>query len=277
MHSFGRYADTAGQKQTLLRWVAAASIVTGVHAAALWIGLNWKPAETTPTESPPAVMIDLAALAVAPDAPQQDVAPGPQMTEATSEPRRLPSPEKPVEEKAADLQEPEAKNPELQKNDQADAVLMTVLPQPRPKIEQDTPNKEHSGLRKPMEKASAPRTTAPPAAHARRSDVAAAPTEGFANASSASATSWRSEVVARLSRYKRYPGGASASGTAIVAFTISRSGALVGTHLARSSGDRLLDKEAVELPQRASPFPPPPHGIGHGGAVALSVPVRFNR
>ena len=65
-----------------LRWGMAAIVVAAVHFTAAWAALNWHEAETTPDAPPPAVMINLAPLAVAPPSPPQEVAPGPQMTEA---------------------------------------------------------------------------------------------------------------------------------------------------------------------------------------------------
>ena len=79
-----------------------------------------------------------------------------------------------------------------------------------------------------------------------------------------------------FNRYKRYPSGSSSHGTTLVAFSINRSGAVTSARLARSSGDRALDEEAVSLPRRASPLPRPPEGVG-GGAIALTVPIHFGR
>jgi protein TonB len=89
--------------------------------------------------------------------------------------------------------------------------------------------------------------------------------------------SWKGDLMAELNRHKRYPSGSSASGTALVAFSINRSGAVTSARLARSSGDNALDQEAVSLPRRASPLPKPPAGIGGGGSIALTVPIRFGR
>jgi periplasmic protein TonB len=59
-----------------LRWGIAAIVVAAVHFTAAWAALNWRNTEATPDAPPPAVMIDLAPLAVAPPAPPQEVAPG---------------------------------------------------------------------------------------------------------------------------------------------------------------------------------------------------------
>ena len=68
------------------RWLAAGAFTVLAHATALWTVLNWRSAEVlAPSEPPPAVTIDLSPL-ISPDAPQQDVAVGPQMTEAQPAP-----------------------------------------------------------------------------------------------------------------------------------------------------------------------------------------------
>ncbi len=253
---------------TALRWVTAGLAVVGLHAGGAWLALNWRHAAEEPGDPPAAIMMELAPLAVAPEAPQRDIAPGPEMVEAEAQPE--PEPEKPVEEEVEPeperLPEPpvetEVKPPELPKAKEAEAVLPPKAepPKPRPK-----PKKK--------QQQAAPRTTAPPSSRAQRSDRAAAPAEGVS--ASMSAASWRGALMAHLNRHKRFPPGGS-QGVALVAFSINRSGAVTSVRLARSSGDRALDTEAVGLVRRASPVPQPPPSIG-GNSLSLTVPVRFAR
>lgn len=84
-------------------------------------------------------------------------------------------------------------------------------------------------------------------------------------------------VVGRIAAMKRYPEAArdrSAEGTAIVSFTIGRSGEASGIVLARSSGDPALDAEALATVRRASPFPPPPHGVPARFSAPLAYRLR---
>jgi periplasmic protein TonB len=76
----------------VLRWGTAAIVVVAVHFTAAWAALNWRKAEATRDAPPQAIMIDLAPLAVAPPASPQEVAPGPQMTEA----QPVPTPDTPT-------------------------------------------------------------------------------------------------------------------------------------------------------------------------------------
>jgi protein TonB len=115
-----------------------------------------------------------------------------------------------------------------------------------------------------------------PSFQARRAETAASQAAGAAQAFAISPASWKNDLLAQLNRHKRYPSGASGTGTAIISFNINRSGEVTSARLIRSSGDRVLDEEAVALPRRASPLPAPPTGIG-GATISLNVPIRFGR
>ncbi len=56
-------------------------------------------------------------------------------------------------------------------------------------------------------------------------------------------------------------GFVAADGNATVAFKIDRSGNAVSPQVVTSSGNKVLDAEAVALTQRASPVPAPPADI----------------
>jgi protein TonB len=254
---------------TVLRWTLAGLAVVGLHAGGIWLALNWPQPAVAAGDPPAAIMMELAPLAVAPEVPQQDIAPGPQMVEAEEQPE--PEPEKPVEEKVEPQPEPppeppietEIKPPEVPKVEKAEVVLPPKVEPPKPKPK---PKLKKQKI--------APRTTAPPSSQAQRSDRAAAPAEGMA--SSMSPATWRGALMAHLNRHKRFPSGAAGTGVATVAFTIDRSGRVLSARLVRSSGDPALDAEAASLPRRASPVPAPPPNVG-GGSITLAVPVRFTR
>jgi protein TonB len=157
-------ADGAPTTASVLRGTAAGVAVVALHAGGIWLALNWpQPAEAA-GDPPAAIMMELALLAVAPEVPQQDIAPGPQMEEAEDQVE----PEKPIEEKVEpepDLKpvETEIKPPEQPRLEKAEVVLPPKLePKPKPKP------------KKKKQKA-APRTTAPPSSQAQRADRAAAP------------------------------------------------------------------------------------------------------
>ncbi|PTM42999.1 TonB family protein [Bosea sp. 124] len=305
-------ANTAGRTNGLgarlwpavLRWAVAILVVAGGHGAAGWMIVTWQRAEAAMGTPPAAVMIELAPLAVAPEAPQQEIAPGPEMVEAQPEPQPAPIIEKPpepepplpepepvvepppvepppvVEPQPVAQPEPEIRIPELPTLPDAAAVLAPPPPPPKPRpkvVERKPPPKPRVvERRKPInqDKPPAERTTAP-TAQAQAAPTAAAPAQGASSAPSVSPASWRGTLLAHLNRYKRFPGGAN-PGTVQVSFSIDRSGRVLSARLISGSGDSALDEEAVAMVRRASPVPAPPAGLG-GGTIALAVPVKFSR
>ena len=99
---------TAIPPRVLARWGVAIVVVIAVHAAAVWFAMHWRSAAAASGEPPPAVMIDLSPLSVAPEASPQEIAPGPQMTEAQPEPapeppQMLPDSVAPIDQIVSDL------------------------------------------------------------------------------------------------------------------------------------------------------------------------------
>ncbi|ABD06365.1 TonB-like protein [Rhodopseudomonas palustris HaA2] len=258
------------------RWLLAAATVTGLHAAAIVIGLNRKPAEAA-GEPPAALMLELAPLAVAPDVPQQDLPPGPLLAEA--QPEAEPEPETPVEEKVQEI-EPKPEETSIEPPPapvMPSAAVLPPPPKPKPEKKPQPKKKRAADRTKPInpDQPKMTQTSAPPSAQLERSDQMAAPRAGAAMPSAASVASWRGSLMAHLNRHKRFPPGGG-MGTASVAFSIDRSGQVRSARLVGSSGDAALDAEAVSLVRRASPVPPPPANVG-GSSISLSVPIRFSR
>ncbi len=277
----------------LLRWSVAALAVAAAHVGALWIALNWQPAhaEAAAGAPEPAIMIELAAVSVAPEAPAETLPPSPEPIAPETPPEPEPPPPEPVVETPVEppppqpeptpvrAPEPEIRLPDLPTIPDALAGLAPPPPPERPKriekpVERKPPPKPRVVERKPVERPRQRQAAAPPPAPPR----AFAPnpdSSGAAAQPSVSTASWRGSLIAHLNRYKRFPGGAS-PGTVQVAFAIDRGGNVVSARLAGSSGDAALDQEAVAMVRRASPVPAPPGGLG-SGTISLAVPVRFSR
>ena len=80
-----------------------------------------------------------------------------------------------------------------------------------------------------------------------------------------------------LKRYQHYPRAARRAGlegTARVRFVISRDGALRERELVASSGHAVLDRAALELLERAAPYPALPRRVTVD-AVELTLPVEY--
>ncbi|MDB5595436.1 MAG: hypothetical protein JWM36_2397 [Hyphomicrobiales bacterium] len=246
-----------------LRWTAAAMLVAGAHAGAIWMALNWTATQAAPGIPEAAIMIDLESPS---QTVQEEKPPAPEMQQAETQPDPVqetqpPEPEAPAPEQPP-LPEPPIEIP-------APAIAEAILPPPKPvqkKIEKPTREIKE---RKPRP----PQKTAPPALRAAQ-ETRAAPSTGVPVVSAAVRASWQSLVAAHLNRFKR-PATNGASGTARVAFRIGAGGQVLSVSLAGTSGDAALDQEALALVRRASPVPAPPPEMG--GGISLVVPVRFTR
>jgi periplasmic protein TonB len=98
-----------------------------------------------------------------------------------------------------------------------------------------------------------------------------------AAASPGAAASYRSQVIAHLTRFKRYPLGAEtrgAQGTPVVSFALDGGGRVASVALARSSGHSDIDAETLAMVRRAVPFPAPPPGAPHAISAAISFQLR---
>ncbi|MFX6994796.1 TonB family protein, partial [Acinetobacter baumannii] len=62
-------------------------------------------------------------------------------------------------------------------------------------------------------------------------------------------------------------------GTARVLFVLRRDGSVLQAAIERSSGQKLLDEEALEVIRRAEPLPPIPPGLP--GRLRILLPVAF--
>lgn len=265
-----------------LRWATAALAVASVHGGMTWVALNWRPAEAAAGAPEPAVMIELAAVSVAPEAPAEELPVAPEKVEQEQppEPVKETPPEPPPEPEPTPIEQPEIKLPELPSIPQLDAVLLPPPPDLKPPPKKIVEKKEKPKpkiVRRPVEpdrpKA---REAAAPEASTPRAAAPSAAAQGTASQPSVSNASWRGMLIAHLNRYKRFPGGAN-PGTVQVAFSIDRGGRVLSSRVVGSSGNAALDEEAAAMIRRASPVPAPPAGVGGGGTISLSVPVRFNR
>lgn len=236
-----------GRNESLL-WGACFTLALCIHGAgAAALLAKWSESSDLAANSP-VVMIDLAPAAVAPETTPNDMPPD-QVASRAEEPEPEPEPVKPIEK--VELPPP-AVTPEV------------VLPPPPKKVE------------KPKEKPKKKSLAAAPSAAPQRADHAAAPMPGASARDSNALPNWRSQLVARLERYKRYPSEARGdSGVAQVAFRVDRSGGVHNVRIARSSGSSLLDRESIALLDRAQPMPPPPSEVSDS-ELSVVAPVRYN-
>ncbi len=268
-----------GEPRQRLPWAASLACAIALHAglAAALLGL-W-PVQPDELAGAPLILVELAPVPVAPAAMPSAAPPGPERPQAAAsasertpaaEPEKAPEPQKPPEHTASMPETPKAAPaaaealPEPAKAEQTIAVLPPSKP-----AEQ---SQRHE---RPQTRA---QTASAPSAVPHRAQRAAAPAPAASTSDPAAMANWKSQLLARLERSKRYPADAQARGehgVAQLAFSIDRAGRVHGARIARSSGSRALDRATLELVERAQPLPPPPTEM-RANRIAIVVPIRYS-
>lgn len=250
-----------------LRWGGCFALVLGLHAAAAAALIGHWRAPVEPLASAPVILVDLAPAPAAPTVLPSDVAPGPQ--QAQSAPVPEPAKQAVTDDMTAAIPIEKVETAILPPLPQPQPQMREVVLPPRKPAEKKEVDKSH---RKQAHLASAPSSTARKAARA----VALAP--GAASHNPSALPNWKSALVARLERYKRYPAEAQArgeQGVAQLAFSVDRAGRVHHARIVRSSGSSLLDRATLALIARAQPLPPPPPEM-RGAQIAVVVPIRYH-
>ncbi|MER8576244.1 energy transducer TonB [Mesorhizobium sp. M1338] len=268
-------------------WASAAALVLGAHVAVAYAMQNFTMVTDPDGGPPPALVIEMAPMAVMPAVEEQVAAPN-----AVKPDQAEPTPEEPVEEaeeqpEAVPPDETEPTQTEMAEQvdqpppdevvpDIVEAVAPEVvipLPQPKPveviKDKKPAEAKAKKPVEKPKprpkkEKAAPPRTATVASADAKPAARTAAPKSAQSTSRSGDASKWDSRLGAWIRRHTRYPSSAKARGVEgkpYVAFTVDSSGRVLSARLSRSSGDADLDRAALAVLQGATvPAPPPELG-----------------
>jgi protein TonB len=258
------YVDAASPPPTLdfVRWSGCAAVVLAAHAL-LALLIASRTLEENVDAGAPVVLVELAPVAVAPPAPNNDVAPGPQQTDVESQER--------VSEKTKPEQKPQ--EPELKREPEEPVAPNPTVVLPPPVSEVSKQPEEVA----PEPREAAPVPTAPPAVTAPAERPATPAVGVVARPSAAAIASWQRQLMAHLERHKRFPPEAhGAHGIATLAFSIDRNGRLLASRIVGSSGSPVLDSATLEMIRRASPLPPPPTGMSDG-QLSFTLPIRYKQ
>jgi protein TonB len=212
------------------------------------------PTPEQPSADPPAD--------VPPPPPPQAVVPAPEPPPAKAEtmvqpepappPVALTMPELPAEpkspEQVAVLPPPAAKPEEVAPPPPAKAPTPPPEPSPRKPLHEEKVQKEN---RKPPP----PKAVASPESKPAR--LASAPNPGQqSEGAETGRASWLSEFIAHMRGFNTYSAsGSKESGTVRISVTIDRNGRLLSHRVVGSSGSSTLDRAALDIVQRAQPFP----------------------
>lgn len=247
----------------LAAWSAALAAALLLHAAAfLWLGPRFEPrGRSAPGERGAGVRLALvsapapaparrsAAAEAAPRATPEHRSPPEPAPAATPTPAPGPSPDPPPAKDLAALA-PSAPSP---------PPAETALPQTAP---------DASGA--PTARAREERAPEPDA----RAAAAESGSGGAPGAGEDARQRYEDALSIHVQGCLRYPKRAARRrirGEVDLTLRIASDGALDGAALERSSGEILLDRDAVETVRRCAPYPPPPAEAGGAGAFALRI------
>ena len=246
-------------QRPLLNWGIAASLVAAT-ALALLLWASWQPAAVPPAHPAASVMLVFAAQAMSPET-RQTAAVGARQSAASSAAR---PPKSTVRQEALPVLA-RAAAPDIVAADKEAKAAASPSAEPGKDAAKEATLPAQAG------------SSATPAPAAVRGPQAA-PFNSDTPSTSAAPASWQSRVLSHLAHFKRYPGDArqrKRAGAAWVRFQVDRDGKLLASELITSSGTVLLDREALQVLQRAQPLPAPPDNLLHQGTVSVTLPVSF--
>lgn len=240
-------------------WFAVSLLLHGV----LFIALIWQATEVQPALQPaPAVMLQWSDNIEAPASPLLLPVGIAQQESAAAEEKQ----------QAEDKQQrplPEDKNAVIEVTRQKKAAEgEKKKPRPPRNVREQTSDNSQAAVS----------TNAAPQASVVSSRIAA-PYNSDAAKQNSLEDSWESRVKGHLNRFKRYPADArkrARTGIPVVTFTVNAAGEVIGSSLTSSSGTRSLDREAIEVLERARPLPKPPTERLKGGVYSVMMPISFD-
>ena len=237
------YALHLPQRPGMSRWTLAGVTIVAAHAATIAAVALWYTRQPVEPNILPAIAVTLAPQeASSPTLQDQDIAVGPTMQQAEATPKE----ERKVEEKPPD---------EVVQPPPPQQQAEVTLPQQEQKVDKPEPQ---------------PVTPAPETRALPKNALVGEFTEAGSNA-------YNALVFGHLQKFKRYPLAAhGASGTVLVRFALNRAGEVISSEVTKSSGNGVLDREALDILRRASPFPAFP-AAKPGAQDSYIAPVNFTR
>jgi len=155
-----------------------------------------------------------------------------------------------------------------------------IKPQPTPVVEQNQPVTEPPPSQPTEVIAVAPKPSAAPPVQTVPAPVPVKPEPppvinqaDFEDARN----KYGNSLWGAISKHKKYPKIAAMrnwQGEAVVELELDGNGKLKSKKILQSSGHEVLDKQALEMVEKALPFPAPPEAL-RGSSFTITVPVPF--
>lgn len=254
-------------------WLVAGAVALAMHGTVIAAWLYTRDV-TYPAAGAPAVLLELAPVAVAPQASAAQESSQVQESQKDAE-RPPPEVDRAVQPDPESMVTQETPLPEPVPVPSRPSPV--VIPQAAPKKPAVAKPADKPAI-KPAEKRRAEQRQASAPSAAVASPSAAAPQIGVSSdVARAAAAQWRDLVVAHLQRHKRYPEASEArreEGVVRLAFAVDRNGRVLSHRIAGSSGHAELDREISSMIVRAQPLPAFLPGMTQA-RENLIVPLRF--
>lgn len=258
-------AKLVRHRGTWFMWAAAFVIALGVHAGGIFAALlDIQAAAAEDEMGAPAIEVGIELAS--PQTERSDLPPGPESEASTASTAQ-------VEQKQVEDTSDRPKDVPVESED-PDRVVSTN-PTEKPKEEAEAPATQASSA---SEESAAAEATAPPVIEkAPEAPVSTAPVQGTGASTSRVKTTWQRQLISHLDRNKRYPAGSKREAHEVhISFTLDRTGRVVSTAIAKSSGDPAFDEAALAMMRRADPVPQPPALVADEG-LTFTVPVLFRQ
>ena len=263
MSASAAYRGTTGRD--ILRWTICFTAILGLHGAVA-ATILMQPAEGDTYDDVTAIEVDFTTESFK-SAEARDVAPGEEQMQTDAAPPPMEKAEMKAEPEVEPVKDPlptpdkPLPTPPLPAMAEPEAVLDSAAPPETKKAEEEKKDDAEKTPNSAPPVVAASSTTAPTASAARTARL----------------VSWKRKLALHLQRNKRYPQEAQLkrqAGVAKVTFVVDRQGTVVSSSITQSSGSGALDRETLDMLQRAQPLPTPPSDIG-GAQFAFTVPVLF--
>lgn len=188
---------------------------------------------------------------------------GLQLTNPETEPQDLPPGE--LSEASAAAPDVAAQEAEAKQDD---------LPKAVP-TESENPDQVVALKEQPKEDKPEPEKTKAVASQASVASEATAPQQAAKRVKERMRMTWHKELAAHLDRHKRYPSDRTQQAANIMLnLVLDRTGHVVSTSVAKSSGDKSFDDAAIAMVMRSDPVPAPPPLVADEG-LTFTLPVNF--
>lgn len=257
------YAFDGDRRPPSWLWLVGAIVALLLHLGCIALAvMQFDSSDDDNALGAPALEIGLELAA--PRAEATDLPPGPD-SEASAASQAMP-------EQKSQVEQTELPKDQVQETEEPDRL---VTQNDAKKPVEDEPKVQQVQTQASAESVASEATAMPTSETAVEAPRSTAPAQGTGDSNRLMRVTWQKTLMAHLDRHKRYPTDrARQSAEILVSFEIDRTGRVLSTRIAKSSGDSSFDEAALAMMKRADPLPPPPPLVADEG-LSFTLPVVF--